>query len=162
MRWPIRLLQWLQVEAYGKDVFLVVVAATALCWFWNAGILILMHFIGGGLSLVGQGNILVSRIYSPVGVFGAALFEEIIFRLPLAIFVERNWSTDKVLTVAVPLSAVFGYLHGGIMHVFLQGVSGFMFSLVFLKCGGWQRNYAKAVLASTATHFLFNVTVIWL
>lgn len=162
MRWPRWLLQWLQEEAYGKNVFLVVVAAAALCWFWDVGVLILIHFIGAELSLIDQGNILMSRIYSPAGVLGAAFVEEIIFRLPLAIFVQRNWPLDKVLTIAILLSVIFGYLHGGIMHLFLQGMSGFMFSLVFLKCGGWQRNYAKGVLVSTATHFMFNVAVIWL
>ncbi len=162
MRWPQWLLQWLQEEVRGKDVFLVVIVAVALCWFWNSAVLILTHFMGAGLSLAGQGNGPMLNIYSPVILLGSAFFEELIFRLPLAIFVRMGWSLEKVFVVAVPLSVFFGFLHGGISHIFLQGVSGFIFSIVFLKCGGWQRNYTKALLASTATHFMFNAVLIWL
>ncbi len=161
MRWLNGLLGWVREEARGKDVFLVVVAAVALGWFWTFGALVLIHLFDAG-ALIVQGNMLTPNIYSPAILLGSAFFEELLFRLPLAIFVRMGWSLEKVFVVAVVLSLLFGFLHGGISHIFLQGVSGFIFSVVFLKCGGWQRNYAKALIASTVTHFMFNAVLIWL
>ncbi|OGZ97663.1 MAG: hypothetical protein A2676_03635 [Candidatus Sungbacteria bacterium RIFCSPHIGHO2_01_FULL_51_22] len=54
------------------------------------------------------------------------------------------------------LSAIFGAAHGNIINIFIQGVSGFMSLLLFLKCGGWQGRYVKALLTTGITHTLFN------
>lgn len=94
-----------------------------------------------------------------------ALAEEAIFRFPLllAVFLERNvLSAPVVITSAVLLSAIFGYLHGGMVNIITQGVLGLFFSIFFLKCGGYQYRYVKAMLASTILHaswnlFLFNL-----
>jgi len=92
----------------------------------------------------------------------AALLEEVVFRLPLVIFVKLGWSVTKVLGVALLLSIIFGFLHGGVSHIYLQGVGGLLYSVIFLKCGGFQGNFSKAVGVSTAVHFLYNMTLILL
>lgn len=96
----------------------------------------------------------------PIILLFAALAEELIFRfLPLAIAVECGWSDYKIVIVSILSSIVFGYLHGGITHVFIQGVSGLIFSLLFLKAGGLREKYFEALVTTTVVHFCFNCLV---
>ena len=80
--------------------------------------------------------------------------------MPLAFLSGVGLSTAKVLVFAIIFSVIFGFLHGGIPNIFIQGVGGFMYSVLFLKCGGLQGNYTKAIATSTAVHFLFNMTLL--
>ena len=60
------------------------------------------------------------------------LVEEIMFRLPLLFFFEK----PKWLFVALIISStIFGYLHGGIHGVFLQGVIGLIAGYNYIKSG---------------------------
>jgi membrane protease YdiL (CAAX protease family) len=89
----------------------------------------------------------------------AALTEEILFRLPLALIFWRRYRLESMLAAALVLSLLFGYAHGGWYHVIFQGVSGFAFSLVFIKCGGYRYHYGKALLASGLSHTITNTLV---
>ncbi len=86
-----------------------------------------------------------------------AALEELIFRLPLAIFLKYNIQPGALLVVAVLLSILFGLAHGGLVGVPIQGIMGLVFCVVFLKCGGLQMKYQKAFLSSTAVHFTYNI-----
>jgi hypothetical protein len=80
--------------------------------------------------------------------------EEFFFRLSLMFFVHKQ---PKVIFMsAVFLSALFGYAHGGIGYILIQGFSGLMLCLVFLKCGGLQEKPGKAFRSSSAVHLIFN------
>lgn len=85
-----------------------------------------------------------------------AAIEELIFRLPLRIFLKRNATPVTLCVVTLVLSFFFGYGHGGWIGVPIQGVVGIIFCVVFLKCGGFQKKYWKAFLSSTAVHFAYN------
>lgn len=85
------------------------------------------------------------------------IWEEVVFRyMPLIIVIMLCGVSKKVLYCALIVSILFGFLHGGYAHIFVQGVVGILFSIVFLKCGGLQKKYIKAVSASTLTHFGVN------
>lgn len=60
------------------------------------------------------------------------------------------------LVVALPCSLYFGYGHGNIFNLFVQGVTGYILSLVYIKCGGVSWNLLTGFLSSSAMHFLFN------
>lgn len=84
--------------------------------------------------------------------------EEIIFRVPLGL-IAPHVQLPITLTAAVTSSVLFGYLHGGISHIAIQGISGFIYSIIFLKCGGMKGKRLKPLLASTSAHFLGNVLI---
>ena len=160
MRW---LARWLKREARGRQVCFCVIAcviakfAYVLCATWIFYLLKIDVPVAPHKT-----KILISTPEFPLILTVMVFFEEGLFRLPLAIAVERNWSLKTVLACALVLSAIFGFCHGGIHHIFLQGVGGIMLSVLFLKCGGAQKNYAKAFTATSAAHFLFDEVLVLL
>lgn len=92
----------------------------------------------------------------PLFLFVAALIEEVIFRLPLALIVKK-WGNSWQLFIAIVLfSMAFGMAHGSVKNIPLQGTFGLIYCLIFLKCGGLQRRYGKALCASTLAHVTMN------
>jgi membrane protease YdiL (CAAX protease family) len=96
-----------------------------------------------------------------------AFREEVVFRLiPLtlvAAVLRHIISNDNIptrLTILVIISLIFGYIHGGYDHLLVQGVSGLMFGIVYMKCGG--SNYKsnihvfRGLLCSTFVHYSVN------
>lgn len=91
----------------------------------------------------------------------AAMSEEILFRcLPLMGAVSLWGESWRVLLVAAASSVVFGLLHGGPAHLPLQGISSFVYCLLFLKCGGFQGNYLQATASVSAAHYVFDVILL--
>src|SRR3989344_2413076 len=83
--------------------------------------------------------------------------EELVLRvLPLAALVWAKWPLTGILAYAVFSSVVFGGIHGSTYHILVQGVTGFAYALLFLKCGGLQRNYFKGFVAVFVAPLLFN------
>lgn len=90
--------------------------------------------------------------------FYAAIFEEMLFRMPLAIAAEFCRPKTIVILVIV-LSIIFGYLHGSFHHIYFQGAHGLVYSVIFLKAGGFQRRPFKALLAATIIHASYNLAL---
>jgi len=88
-----------------------------------------------------------------------ALFEELLFRFPLAILVWLQYSLGNLLVFALMFSILFGLAHGSPENILIQGVFGFMLSLLFLKCGGLQGRPFKALACTFAAHWLYNASV---
>lgn len=83
------------------------------------------------------------------------LKEEFDFRAPLFLVA---FIPQLVIPAVLLFSALFGWLHGDLSNLAIQGVSGIIFSVMFLKFGGMQRSILKGLkglLASTSTHTLF-------
>lgn len=147
-------MNWTEKEVRGYYVFLFMGIAVISDFVYSAGFCIIANHLGVELSPVTeQSPALTCDFWNMLIIM--AFIEELLFRLPLAIPVKRNWSAGSILVVAAILSVLFGLAHGA-DHIFIQGVSGFIYSIVFLKCGGFQRKFFKAFLIVTATHFLFN------
>ncbi len=90
------------------------------------------------------------------------MIEECIFRfVPLAL---SSWSKNRWhVAIAIGISSfAFGLVHGGYANLPIQGISGVVFSLVFLKWSGWLEDLGKGLFASTAVHIAFNTTALWL
>jgi membrane protease YdiL (CAAX protease family) len=80
---------------------------------------------------------LVILIHVPI----KAMFEEFLFRtLPLGVIIicinllKASPKAENILIVSTMTvsSIVFGYVHGNILNIFVQGVGGFMMSIIFL------------------------------
>jgi hypothetical protein len=84
--------------------------------------------------------------------------EEAIFRLPLALVLNHTKNIKVLFGSAIILSCWFGISHGNIANLATQGLSGLLFSLLFLKAG-ITGNIAKAFCASYFAHSLFNTYI---
>lgn len=81
----------------------------------------------------------------------APLSEELLFRkAPLDFF--KNYTTQQKLSVVIVVSALFGWIHGGMYKVFFQGMMGYVWSRTYLKHGYW---------ASVVSHSLWNLWAVW-
>lgn len=88
---------------------------------------------------------------------GAAFLEELIFRLPLAIF-----SLDNAFIVVVISTVIFALVHNGnrpIRKLLVQGTAGVIYSLVFIKSGGLE-NPIVGIYWSTLYHFVTNAMIL--
>lgn len=88
--------------------------------------------------------------------------EEILRLVPLAIFI---WifpnEPIKILIAAFVLAIIFGALHASngpsiLQSILVQGVSGIIMNIVFLKCGGLTGKPYIGILSSYAIHVSFN------
>lgn len=116
----------------------------------------------------------------------AAFSEEFSFRLiPLvALFgaskrIFPNIKVPRRLFFIIISSFLFGILHGGLDHLLVQGITGVILCIVFLKCGGGSEIshssgglyyhkddflYVKSILrglaCATFTHFWINYIIV--
>jgi membrane protease YdiL (CAAX protease family) len=94
-----------------------------------------------------------------MGVISAPLWEEYAFR----VFPQKvaGWAesavpgTKMLIPLMVFTSIIFGYGHGGPIHIWIQGVAGLIFSYCYIKtnCSYW---------SSVCLHFLTNFTLMYL
>lgn len=84
--------------------------------------------------------------------------EETLFRLlPLVIGRTITSSPKLLLLISVISSILFGYIHAGVPTIFLNGVVGFVLCIVFLKFGGMNKKYTKALMVVTFLHVVNNL-----
>lgn len=73
------------------------------------------------------------------------------------------WKTTPPFTVALVLVAltsfVFGFVHGGIGNVFIQGLMGIVIAFVFLVWGSYGRTPLKGICAILILHSSYNLFV---
>lgn len=93
--------------------------------------------------------------------FFIVFIEELIFRFPLAIVVIFLGQSAWVILAAAIISAVFGWLHGRrVVNLLAQGIPGFWWCLLFLKCSGFCQGFVNVVLAFVVVvsiHFFTNL-----
>ncbi len=155
-------LQWIRAEAKGVQVPLLMLSALLVDGTFDACVLGVSSLLGILPDAQPKLSILILSRTFLIAFPLTVLVEEILFRLPLAILVWKKWPLERILFSVLGLSLLFGLMHGGIWHVFSQGVGGMIYSVLFLKCGGFQGRYIKAVLVTFLTHLIFNSAVLFL
>lgn len=148
-------------------VFIVNIVAVSLAW--NFVMLIILNFLGMLAPAEGAQGIAQSATGWPIWIivfftlFILAFMEEVLFRFPLffvaLIVFGKKWPLSVNLWSIVILSAIFGYLHGNWINIFIQGVIGVFLSFAFLKGGALAVRPGKGLLISTTAHFLYNAAV---
>lgn len=94
-------------------------------------------------------------------IVGEAAREEILWRLPLFIFVLAG-NGKIVLGAIAGLSILFGMAHGTVKNICVEGVSGVLYSVIFLKCGGFQGFPLHALVVVFLTHVTTNgIVAVW-
>ena len=98
-----------------------------------------------------------------------AFIEELLFRwspIFLLIILSGRKPVPLLLLASLASSVYFGFAHGLNWHcLYLQGVAGFIFSLVFIKCSSPNSRRIfllnnKAILVTTIIHALYNLTLV--
>lgn len=95
------------------------------------------------------------------------VLEETFFRfipfLILFVIIRKIQNQYKILltiSVAIISSFVFGYLHGNILNIPVQGVMGILFAVMYLKAGGYNNKQPfQALVVSSTTHLCFNLII---
>lgn len=151
-------MEWLYNEARGwRILFWIALVLTFELLFYMPAAHAVINFFHITVPSVPCEKYAIVTISFPFLLFRDAIKEELLFRLPIAGMVELRWKIQFMIFSAFALQVLFGWLHAkSIPHVFLQGVGGICYSLLFLKCGGVSRRYIKATLVTSTTHFLYN------
>lgn len=155
-----RLLDWLSEEAKGKRLFFYI-GGCAIAYLLYATVLICVakQLDAQIPNRSGQGTIPITTWYFLPWLIVSAFCEEVLFRL-FPLVAADAWGKSKKIFIVVGLaSCIFGLMHGGFFFIILQGVNGVLLSLLFLKCGGLQGKYGKALATTTVSHFLVNSTI---
>lgn len=161
-------MNWLKKEAGWEEIFWLIILFLGIGYGYSIGTVLLLERLGFDVPPVAAASSLrgmeVFSIWFVALLAGMALFEEILFRFPLSVSVAATsilkLPSVLVIVFALVLSAIFGWAHGSIYHVFIQGGTGFGWSMLYLKCGGFQGKPFKGLAVTTTTHFLFNAIAI--
>jgi membrane protease YdiL (CAAX protease family) len=152
-----KLFEWLKKEPGNRATLFLIFACLVIEVLYRYNIdsyLISRHLIA---PLGAKHKIPILTWHFPFFLLYAAACEELVFRLPLGFLAERWGASYKLLIGVILSSMLFGIIHGNPYHLLMQGVSGILYSMIFLKCGGSNRNYIKAFLSCIAAHFLYNI-----
>lgn len=143
---------WINREAKSYYLWIFLFGVVFLRWGYSYTLLKVVGYQPDSSSVKGIGSMGVLLL-------GYALKEEMYYRLPLVICSYRSNSLLFVGAVVLFSSFIFGWIHGGISNVPLQGLGGILYSIVFLKCGGLQGSPFKALVSSTLCHTYYNFSL---
>jgi len=86
-----------------------------------------------------------------------SLFEEGIFRIiPLVLVMKMTKKHSIIFGVAVLSSVVFGWIHGSVYNILIQGFGGMLYSIVFVKYSQNGSRFLQASLVVICLHTVFN------
>ena len=159
--WYYRFLDWIEDEPEGRKLFVSIAKYTGTIFLYSVAVVLvvetLQYLYHEPVSLprnVDENDL--ASIWFPLTLAGDVLFEELIFRLPLALAIKR-WGVSWKLWSAVVISSVlFGLFHGSPWCILIQGMHGSLLALAFVKCGGLSHNWKKALFASFAVHLCYD------
>lgn len=125
-----------------------VVVGFGVSYLWVVLLSLLFKSLGVYSSVGAPANLAVMFLMSVVI---APIWEEAVFRVSLVGLTE-HLPSQFLMPIMIASSCLFGWLHGGVMNVFFQGIVGFVIACVYVKNGYC---YKSAV----AVHALYNL--IW-
>jgi hypothetical protein len=154
--------EWLE-KGDGKDWYYIM-GVVAFNFIWTFFAWEIFSFLGADMSSMLEGTIKMMKPELIHVVIFTIFLEEIIFRLfPILIAKKVGLTTRGILIVSVISSVIFGYIHGSMAcKIFFQGVYGFLFCILFLKCGGLRLNGLKAFKASFSAHVIYDAIIFFL
>lgn len=97
--------------------------------------------------------------------FPGTIGEEFFFRF-IPLFTCVLVTNANLIAIGITMlvsSAIFGLLHGHWKFLFLQGIGGLIYCLLYLKTGGLEDdllNQARALLNTSVAHMSFNYTLL--
>ncbi len=90
-------------------------------------------------------------------IISISVIEELIFRIiPLWIAIRYLRSPWYLITAAFITAIVFGYVHGGVYNILLQGIGGFLYAIIFIRYAAGGKRILEASLVIIILHTIFN------
>jgi membrane protease YdiL (CAAX protease family) len=155
---------WIRTEAKGAQAIIFVIGLCMAFKIAYAIVVILVFALMGGPPVAARVplNIPIISWDLILAIVPTVLLEEVFFRLPLVPIVWLTRSVKNTLVCAVLLSGGFGYLHGSVPNIFTQGVGGFVYCVLFLKCGGMDMRILKPLTITFVTHLGYDAMLLGL
>ncbi len=155
--------RWLSHEPRTLWIVLTILVMPLLYDIWCTGVMGL-YTLGGYIETVAANNPNANLTVTWqlwLIMIPWVLGEEIVFRFPLSFAARflRCWPRVRdgmLIFLVLTLSALFGWVHGGILFVPIQGVLGLIFSLCYLKFGGYNGKFWKPLLLCWMMHVAVN------
>lgn len=89
-----------------------------------------------------------------------SVIEELVFRIvPLVAVMRVSHQPSLYLATAFTAAVVFGYVHGGVEHIFIQGLGGFLYGVIFIKYAAGGSRLVEASLVVITLHTAFNALI---
>lgn len=156
-----RFITWLSIPVPKKKIPVFVFYAFGFSFIWNISLVLLLYFLASEPKIPLKWGIPTPSTLYMIRVVLAVVYEEIAFRrVPIGMAIAQRGVGKLCLFSLVLSSLIFGYLHNGFESLALQGVTGFICGITFIKCGAGSRQYLQGLAASTAVHMIFNATLI--
>ena len=154
-------LRWLARFPTRREAVIVVAGLFVADWAWS--LLVANTYIALGIAPEPIMNPSLSFLSAVQAVAFAAVSEELVFRIvPLSYFIKNcgiGWKTIRALVIS---SILFGLIHGDVRYVLIQGVSGLMFGVLFIKFSDKGTHLVLASSMAIAIHFLFDLSALML
>jgi len=84
--------------------------------------------------------------------------EELIFRF-LPNFLLSKLNIEKLaIPVNIIVSVIFGFAHGGIESILIQGFGGFAIAMIYLRA--LKKGHKIAYFECVAYHFIYNASIV--
>ena len=101
---------------------------------------------------------MTSTVHFLAFLISGVIVEELTYRaFPLFIAIQLGSKKYVVVILVLISSVVFGFDHGGPVYILMQGVTGLVYSFLFLTCGGWRGALFKPFAVSTTAHLIWNL-----
>jgi hypothetical protein len=129
--------------------------------FYYAGLLFVYIAFGWQISPLQVEQVSYAFYFpTPLFMLWVAVKEEVMYRLPIAVLMEMRIPYWVIIPVILFIQLYFGFKHGSIEHILFQGVGGIMLCVLFLKCGGMQRKYGKALMSVVLAHYILKIILL--
>ncbi len=155
------LIIWLKKDPVGKERYLLPFWMFVFDVVASLGIGILFYFlgIGAGDPSPAAGWSVVSPAFVPEA-FLIALIEEGVFRIIPLIIALRIWGIRTPTLVVVLVSSIlFGLAHGEYYHLFIQGLGGILYCLLFLKFSKSGKDLLFPSTLVVGVHAVFDISM---
>jgi hypothetical protein len=146
------IINWIQVKPTLKDFFIIASVSIVSMHVWC--------FLLGNAFLK-MNWIEEEKRFNTFGenIIFSFLEENLSRLIPIMITMEI-WGFGKMLFLVIILSSfIFGIVHGYFACIFLQGIWGIVFSVIFLKFGGLYQEYITAWISVSIIHSVYNMPV---
>ncbi len=152
-----RFIGWLKTEVYGANAVLFIIFFSLIALLVaEINVRILTYF----LNIEHKEKIFPLTLSLVPWMFLWALKEEFVYRRPISLIVSRNGLGYVCLAWVIIAQIIFGLDHGSFYNIFIQGVAGCFYVVIFLKCGGASGKIIKPMLASASGHALYNLILV--
>ncbi len=150
------MIEWLETRVRGFEYVNVVVGFILFQVLWMGFIYFSYAVLGKPITTDGFTLAVATSPRALVLLLIGATIEETLFRFPITFTRVIKAPVWASFLLAILSSVVYGGLHPGAINNLIQGVSGMILCIQFMKCGGFQGNYWRALASCMFTNMVLK------